>query len=74
MAICLQQLRPGLAAKHRRQLPRQVVNVVNSAVQSQAAGGRVTMRGVPRQKNASGLELVRKHALHRPTADVVDLR
>jgi hypothetical protein len=32
------------------------------------------MRGVPDQKNASGLEFVGKDTLHRPAADEVDLR
>ena len=71
--VAVEQRRRGVAAEHQRQLPAQVLRVVDRARQSQPASGRVTVRGVPEQEHAACLERGGQHRLDRPAGDLLDL-
>mmetsp|Transcript_25892 Transcript_25892/g.81060 ORF Transcript_25892/g.81060 Transcript_25892/m.81060 type:complete len:267 (-) Transcript_25892:856-1656(-) len=52
-------LSPGLGVQRRRELPREVVGILDARVHAKAAGRGEVMRGVPREQHATARRLVR---------------
>ena len=56
----------------RRQLPRQVVRVLDSGVHAEPAGGGKHVRSVAGEEDVPAREFVRHHRTHAPRADAFD--
>ena len=71
--VGIQQGRRRVTVQDERQLPAQVLRVVDRARQSQPAGGRVPVRGVAEQEHPAGPERRCHDGIDRPPGDLVDL-
>ena len=54
--IGVEQALVGMALQHCGQFPAEVLRILDAAGQSEAAGGRMAMRGVADQEHAPGAE------------------
>jgi hypothetical protein len=71
--VGIQQVRRGVTVQDERELPAEVVRVVDRAGQSQPAGGRVAVRGVAEQEHPARPERRCHDRIDRPPGDLVDL-
>ena len=71
--VGVQERGPGLALHDRRELPREVVGVLDPGVAAEAAVGGHDVRGVARQEHAAVGEARRHVGLRLPVGDVEDL-
>jgi hypothetical protein len=72
-AVRVQQRITGLALQHQRELPRQVVAVLNARIATQAVGRRMAVCGITGEEDAA-LAIVRSdHMIDLPRADALDL-
>ena len=71
--VGVEQLRAGDALEHQRELPGEIVRVVDAGIAAEAAVRRHQMRGVAGQEDAAVLEMARHVGGRAPARDAVDL-
>ena len=71
--IGIEQTVAGLAAHQRRELPREVVCVLDAGIQAQARRGRMAVRGIADCQAAPTAVLVGEDRFDDPVADLVHL-
>ena len=71
--VGVEQARPGVALDDRRELPGEVVRVLDAGVAAEAAVGRYDVRGVAREEHPARLEALGAVRLGLPGSDVDEL-